>query len=123
MVSLRTTLHSRGNRHGAITLRPRDGRLPVVPFLLGCCLLGGVMAALAQEEDDKKLTWEDSLTGDWGGLRSTLAERGITFQVTETLEGWGNLAGGLRRGATINGLGKAQMTLDLERLIEWPGAK
>ena len=66
---------------------------------------------------------QDTMTGDWGGLRSRLVEKGITLEVTETLELWGNVAGGLRRGATVMGVGKAGLTFDLEKLVQWPGAK
>lgn len=67
--------------------------------------------------------WErDTLTGDWNGLRKSLQDAGITLGLQEQSEVWGNLTGGLRRGAVYDGLTTASVTLDLERLIGWSGA-
>lgn len=67
--------------------------------------------------------WErDSLMGDWGGLRTHLEDAGVKFKLQEQSEVWGNLAGGLRRGAVYTGLTTGSVTLDLEKLIGWQGA-
>jgi porin len=67
--------------------------------------------------------WErDTLTGDWGGLRTQLGEYGINFDLTETDEVFGNVAGGLRRGATFEGRTLMELGVDLEKLVGWQGA-
>lgn len=94
-------------------------------YPLLCLSLIAAPPALAQDEDEEAAgLWErDTLTGDWGGLRSALEDRGISFETTETLDIQGNAAGGLRRGGTLMGKGEAKLTFDLEKLVEWPGAK
>jgi porin len=85
------------------------------------------LAAAAQVDSEPSKTapgfWErDTLTGDWGGLRTKLVDAGVTLGLQEQSEGWANLAGGLRRGATYNGLTTASVLLDLNRLVGWGGA-
>jgi carbohydrate-selective porin OprB len=39
-----------------------------------------------------------TLTGDWDGLRTRLLQDGVTVDVQEQSEGWGNMIGSLRQG-------------------------
>src|SRR6516165_4970251 len=64
----------------------------------------------------------DGITGDWGGLRSKLADRGVVFLGTEQVEGWGNITGGLKQGTIYTGLLKLGLNLDLEKAVGWCGA-
>jgi len=64
----------------------------------------------------------DGITGDWGGLRSKLADRGIVFLGAEQVEGWGNTTGGLERGTVYTGLLKLGLNLDLEKAVGWCGS-
>ena len=64
----------------------------------------------------------DTLTGDWGGVRKSLEEAGVTFSVNEQSELWANLTGGLRTGGTYVGLTTPSLKLDLAKLIDWKGA-
>ncbi|HVC62253.1 MAG TPA: carbohydrate porin [Acetobacteraceae bacterium] len=67
--------------------------------------------------------WEqDTLAGDWDGLRKRLADSGIVFGLQEQSEVWDNSAGGRRRGATYDGLTTASLQIDLDRLAGWSGA-
>lgn len=60
--------------------------------------------------------WEQStLTGDWGGLRGELEEKGITLTPQYIGEFFGN-AGGADQGAIADGLLNVALDLDLERL-------
>jgi porin len=45
-----------------------------------------------------------NLLGDAGGLRSALWNYGITFGIQDTNEVWGNVTGGIKRGASYDGL-------------------
>jgi porin len=65
----------------------------------------------------------DTLTGDWGGLRTNLEAAGVSFGLEEQSELWGNLAGGLPRGVVYDGLLTPSLTLNLEELVGWQGAK
>jgi porin len=55
-------------------------------------------------------------------LRTQLVDAGVTFGLQEQSEVWGNLKGGLRRGATYDGLTTASLLLDLDKLVGWSGA-
>lgn len=64
----------------------------------------------------------DTLLGDWGGLRARLADYGIGFGLQEQTEVWGNLAGGVKRGAAYDGLTTANLCIDLDKAVHWQGA-
>jgi porin len=102
--------------------------LPTLSFLALAAVASAVpLTAAAQTESQQSGTapsfWEqDSLTGDWGGLRKRLEDSGITLGLQEQSEVWGNLMGGLRRGATYDGLTTASVLLDLDKLAGWSGA-
>ena len=65
----------------------------------------------------------DTLLGDWGGMRTHFNDAGIGIGLQEQTEVWGNLAGGIKQGATHNGLTTADLCIDLEKAIHWTGAK
>jgi porin len=88
-------------------------------------ILAGAVAASApaRAQDEPKDFWhQDTLTGDWGGLRSTLAEQGISITATYTGEVFSNVQGGIKRGSTYDGLFLPQVDVDLEKLLGWHGA-
>ena len=61
------------------------------------------------------------LLGDLGGLRPALDRFGIAFGLSELTESLGNPVGGLRPGASIEGLAQASVGADLSRLIGLDG--
>ena len=64
--------------------------------------------------------WErDTLTGDWNGLRSSWAEKGVELSLEYHAETMGVLSGGTRRGVVYEGLCHGTLDADLERLIGW----
>jgi porin len=101
-------------------------------FAFGMVLLpaigyaGGAETASAKDnvskEQSEDLWQRKTLTGEWGGLRKKLEDAGVTFAVNEQSELWANLKGGIRTGATHNGLTTPSLKLDLEKLVEWKGA-
>ncbi len=64
----------------------------------------------------------DGATGEWGGLRPGLQDRGVEIFAGYTVEVWGNTTGGEKRGAVYTGLLDFGMELDLEKLAGWNGA-
>ena len=66
---------------------------------------------------------QDTLTGDWGGLRTALADQGITFSATYTGEVFSNVQGGIKRGSTYDGEFQPQIDVDLEKLLGWQGGR
>jgi porin len=62
-----------------------------------------------------------SLLGDMGGLRSTLGNFGVSLQIQDINESFGNVAGGIQRGAGYEGLTTFTIGLDTQRAFGIPG--
>ncbi|YCM47086.1 carbohydrate porin (plasmid) [Verrucomicrobiaceae bacterium 227] len=62
------------------------------------------------------------LTGDWGGLRTRLVDRGISPYAVFAAEVFSNVDGGFRSGTSSPGLLDFGVGMDLEKLIGWKGA-
>ena len=72
-----------------------------------CALLTALAApAMAQQTDNT------GLLGDWGGLRPTLAAHGITLGINDSENLLGNVSGGVKTGATLQGV--TTMTMDVD---------
>ena len=66
--------------------------------------------------------WErPNLLGDIGGLRSALGRYGIALGLNETDEVFGNISGGVRRGAAYDGLTVMSVGLDTSTALGWAG--
>ena len=50
-----------------------------------------------------------------GGLRTALGNLGVTLQIQDINEGWGNVSGGIHRGATYDGLTTVTLGLDTQK--------
>ncbi|AHB48352.1 porin [Hyphomicrobium nitrativorans NL23] len=66
--------------------------------------------------------FSDTLTGDWGGVRSALDDRGISIGATYTGEALRTLSGGSQQGTAFEGLVDIAVDTDLEKLVGWRGA-
>ncbi len=64
----------------------------------------------------------ETMMGDWGGVRTRLAEYGIGFALQEQTEVWGNLKGGIKQGTAYDGLTSAGLCIDGSKAMHWPGA-
>jgi porin len=64
-----------------------------------------------------------NLLGDWRGLRSRLADRGITVAVLFIADPFGNVSGGVRPGAADYNLAVFGIVLHTDRLLGWPGGQ
>jgi len=62
-----------------------------------------------------------TLTGDWGGLRNQLAEKGVTFDLSITQVGQGVVRGGKNGAWQYGGRGDIVMNVDSGKLGLWPG--
>ena len=67
------------------------------------------------------LAQRPNLLGDMGGLRPSLASRGVTLGLTETSEVLGNPTGGVHRGAAYDGLTQIGLTVDTSKAFGWDG--
>lgn len=89
-------------------------------FLAACA----VLASAASAGSEEKGLWErDKLTGDWGGARTLLADKGVEVGVNYIGETFSILEGGLKRGTSYEGRLDVTIDTDLEKLIGWTGGK
>lgn len=96
----------------------------------GFRLLAGITVALAlvaapaasAERPPEPRWWErPHLTGDWGGRRETLAERGIVAGARYTAGFWSNVRGGFQTGTRYEGFAQWWLEADLDELFGWKG--
>jgi porin len=116
-----------------MTLREAGRELEVgiaarVVVLTVVAALVGVVAtpAVAREEEKsflQSLFERETLTGDWGGLRSTLATHGVDVGFANHGDTFVVVKGGLKRRAHYADLLEPTLALDLEKLVRWPGAR
>ncbi|HEY6254708.1 MAG TPA: carbohydrate porin [Xanthobacteraceae bacterium] len=67
--------------------------------------------------------WQrDRLTGDWGGGRTALSNRGIDISLNFIGETLGILSGGFRQGASFEHRFELSVDTDLDKLLGWKGA-
>src|SRR5262245_29529653 len=67
------------------------------------------------------LLTRSTLSGDWGGVRSDLAAKGITFDSSVTQIGQGVVEGGKNGSWEYGGRGDLTGHLDTGKLGLWPG--
>src|SRR6476646_1696592 len=66
--------------------------------------------------------WSRSyLTGDWGGLRSKLADHGVQFEFNVTQIYQGVASGGTNRTGRYSGSTDMVLKLDTQKMGLWPG--
>jgi porin len=63
----------------------------------------------------------DTVTGDWGGARTGLSNKGVDWSLTYTGEVFGNLSGGIETGAAYEDLISLEVDTDLQKLMGWKG--
>jgi carbohydrate-selective porin OprB len=73
---------------------------------------------LLARADDEVTNRNDPFTK----VHSTTEQKGLTFNAEYTGEVFGNLSGGLKKGATYEGLLKLSLQLDLTKPVGWNGA-
>jgi porin len=62
-----------------------------------------------------------TLLGDMGGARTALGNYGITLGLTDSENLLGNLAGGVKQGATLQGVTTATLDIDTGKVFRLPG--
>ena len=79
------------------------------------CIAGSAFA-----DEEKSPDWNaQTLTGDWGGTRSNLYNKGIALEFSHKSDVLDNVSGGIKRGAAWMGHTEARINLDLEKLAGW----
>jgi len=74
----------------------------------------------APDNSGNILKWT-TMTGDWGGLRTSMAKKGITFDFSLTQTEMGVVTGGLDTGLEYGGRGDFYLNLDTGKAGLWPG--
>lgn len=83
-------------------------------------LLAGSLAGIAHAEEDAAPDWNGTtLTGDWGGKRTELYNKGVTLEFDHKSDVMSNVSGGYRRGSNWMGETEARATFDLQKLLGW----
>jgi len=81
---------------------------------------GLVASNSAFAEDEKAPDWNaETLSGDWGGARSSLYDKGITVELTHKSDILANTSGGVARGAVVLMHSEAAVNMDLGKLAGW----
>lgn len=91
----------------------------------GICMASSVVIAqdTGTNAPDHSFWKRDTLTGDWGGFRSKLADLGIDFSPVYTGEVMNEAAGGHAGNRTIYDHNlNLPLTVDLEKALGWRGA-
>lgn len=85
-------------------------------------LAATALILIAARADAYDITTSPYLLGDWYGLRTHLAERGITFNLAYGGQAGHNFSGGTERLTRYTDQWVFAATLDLDRLWGWKGA-
>src|SRR6516164_9117739 len=65
---------------------------------------------------------QEKLAGEWGGSRKQWVDAGVDFGLTDISETLSNPTGGIRQLTIYQGLLTTSVSLDLEKLANWPAA-
>jgi porin len=94
---------------------------------LGLTALAGLAVASSAQAEQKaqpQSIWDQAtLTGDWGGARTALKNKGIDVTLEYTNEVFGVVSGGLQQQASYEGQWHFAVNTDLEKLIGWTGGR
>ncbi|MCP5047678.1 MAG: hypothetical protein GY940_10935, partial [bacterium] len=89
-------------------------------YLILSLFMAGVLTAA---EESPNLWQRDTLTGDWGGLRSKMEKKGIRLEMVHTGEMISILSGGLERETVFLDNKDLMLSVDAEALAGWKGAE
>ena len=90
----------------------------LVSFITASLLVFAMQSHQAQAEEAPSPNWqEDTLTGDWGGLRQAWYAKGVDIGVLHKSDVLSNVSGGLKRGTAWLGHTEIRATFDLDKLL------
>lgn len=86
-------------------------------------IIGMVFSNIALAEEGAAPDWsEETLSGNWGGTRSSLYEKGVTVGLTHKSDMLANISGGVARGSAWLANSEIAVDMDLGKLASWDGA-
>jgi porin len=101
----------------------KDKRVGPAILAAAAMVMGATCAQAAEQPKQLTSIWQqDTLTGDWGGTRTTLKDKGIEFTLVYIGETFAVLSGGIDRRASYEGRFEFTVDSNLEKLIGWTGA-
>jgi len=92
--------------------------LATLAIVCGIALAPAGEPVTAQE----RLFERERLTADWAGVRTRWQDAGVELGADDIAEMLSNPIGGIRQLTIYQGLLRASLHLDLEKLARWPGA-
>lgn len=95
----------------------------ITPFLTAAFLSAALISTLTAGRFIDGFRESEEATGDWGGLRPRLEDKGFKFTVTYVNNIQGNVVGGNSLGAAYDHNLAMQLQLDLEKLVHWQGGR
>jgi len=113
-------------------LTTSERRLPVLPnlrarkfalrWIVIHALVGLFLAPTAYAQDPTQTGWRDRqrVSGDWGGLRSRIEDRGVSIFARYSAGFW-TTSGGFAAGTTYEGFAEWGIRSNLERAVGWKG--
>ena len=87
--------------------------------IVGALILGPAAPLVAAPDS---LFEQETLTGDWGGVRKQLQDAGVELGANDIAETLSNPTGGIRQLTIYQGLLTVSLNLDLEKIANWRGA-
>src|ERR1700693_3495571 len=83
-------------------------------------LSGLVVSNCAFADVEKVPDWKSqTLSGDWGGTRSSLYNKGVSLEFTHKSDIMADISGGIKRGTAWMGHTEARIKMDLDKLWGW----
>lgn len=87
----------------------------VMAVFVGLVLSNGAFA-----EDEAAPDWNaETLSGDWGGARSSLYNNGITVDMTHKSDFLKSASGGINRGSAWLANSEIAVNMDMDKLVGW----
>lgn len=87
-----------------------------------CLIAGMLLVPLPGMAADEAPNYaEETLTGDWGGARSAMAQKGVTLDLGYKVDFLRNTGGGIERGGRPMSHVDLKLTADFEKLTGWSG--
>lgn len=78
------------------------------------------IAGTANAAEENSPNWNaETLTGDWGGTRSDLYNKGVSLEFTHKSDVLSVISGGIKHGTAWMGNTEAKIQVDLEKLLGW----
>ena len=81
----------------------------------------GLVASNVALADDAPDWGAETLSGDWGGTRSSLYEKGVSIELSHKSDALANVSGGVASGGVVLMNSDAAASVDMGKLAGWIG--